>query len=111
MPVPVDELVELEAFGEISTTEEAGASWIKIKGLKLPAACAPASTDGLLCPTARDGYPSRLYLADHIQSPTPRSWNGNIHVLGTNWYAVSWKVSPDGKRLAQLLADHLDAFR
>lgn len=111
MPLPEEQLLELALLGEISVAEEGGTSWVLIQGLQLPSACTPDRTDGLLCPTTRDGYPSRLYFADQIRGPQGRNWNGNIHVLGRNWYAISWRVPPEGKRLIQILSEHLDALR
>jgi hypothetical protein len=53
---------ELKRYcGKVSALPEGGITFFYLEGLRLPAGCDPAVCDALLCPVARDGYPSRLY--------------------------------------------------
>ncbi len=94
----------------LSYAQEGGYSFILIEGLQLPDGCKPQVVDALLCPTARDGYESRLFLSTQISGCPARNWNGNIRALERNWYAISWRV-PTGLRLSEILLVHLKAFR
>lgn len=90
---------------------EAGVRYFLIPGLRLPDGCTPDRAAALLCPTARDGYPSRLFLEKRVSCRTARNWNvSNVRILERNWFAVSWRVNPN-LRLAQMVAAHLEAFR
>lgn len=90
---------------------EAGVRYFLIPGLRLPAGCSPDRADALLCPTPRDGYPSRLFFAEAVACSTPRNWNAsNVRIMERNWFAISWKVNPN-LRLAQMVAAHLTAFQ
>lgn len=111
MEYPPDQLAELKELGEVELADESGIVWVRIKGLKLPTGCAPSVADVLLCPTQFQGYESRLFFSQQIEFRQGRSWNGSVHVLGANWVAFSWRVTSAGKRLAQLLAEHLAALR
>jgi hypothetical protein len=94
----------------LSHAQEGGYNFILIEKFKLPEGCQPAAADLLLCPTPRDGYLSRLFFSSKIMGCPSRNWNGNIRVLGKNWFAISWKV-PAGLRLAEILLVHLKALR
>lgn len=94
----------------LSKAEEGGYSFILIEGLVLPTNCIPSKVDALLCPSPREGYQSRLFLDTKINGcPPSRNWNGNIRVLGRNWYAISWQTLPN-LTLSQMLLTHLKAF-
>lgn len=91
-----DELVELQRrYPGSKCCEEGGTSFYFIPDLPLPPGCTPASTDALLCPTARDGYPSRLYFAERVQSPAALNWNMQPRVFEQTWHAFSWSNVPD----------------
>jgi hypothetical protein len=113
MSIGDDELRELaRQYPEMAEGMESGVTYYFIPGLRLPDGCTPDHMDALLCPTGRDGYPSRLFLEQSVTCPTARNWNAsNVRILERNWFAVSWMVKAPGLRLAQLLAAHLEAFR
>ena len=108
-----DELRELlRQYPELAEGTEAGVTYYLIPGLRLPKGCTPDRVDALLCPTSRDGYPSRLFLEKIVTSRTSHNWNAsNVRILERNWFAVSWMLKTPNLRLAQLLAAHLEAFR
>jgi len=112
MEFPQDQIEELRSlYPGVSKCDEGGATFFLIPQLAMPDGCDPPSADALLSPTPRgDGYPSRLYLASQIATPTQRNWNGNIRILERNWHACSWKVNVT-LRLVQQVAAHLKAFR
>lgn len=106
---PFDELLQLSP--ELQQAVEAGVTYYLLPNLAMPPGATPARVDALLCPTARDGYESRLYLAERVSGGKHTlNWNGQIRVLERNWYAVSWRT-PAGLRPAQMVAIHLEAFR
>lgn len=111
MDFPQDQFAEMKSlFGDIMRSEEAGVTYMLVSKLKLPESCKPAEVDALLCPQGRDGYPSRLYFAQQIQSPRALNWNGNIRILEQNWFAFSWKIEPN-LRLAQMIAAFLRVLK
>jgi hypothetical protein len=109
---PTDQIEELKGlFGNVSAAEEGGMTYFFIPSLGLPSGCTPPTVDALLCPTNRDGYNSRLFYAERIQSPIQRNWNANgIRILERNWHAFSWQV-PEKLRLAQMIGVHLKGLR
>jgi hypothetical protein len=108
-----DQVSELKLLcGSVDAFEDGGVTYLVLGGLALPPGCTPPSTDALLCSTPRDGYPSRLFFADRVQSPHERNWNFNGRIGERNWHAFSWKVNDArAMRLAQLVRVHLDGFR
>jgi|SRR5215213_572825 len=112
MSFPDDQIQELKAmFGSVGQGVEAGVTYFLLPGLTLPEGCTPSSTDALLCPTPRDGYNSRLFFADRIQSRHSLNWNAvGVRILEHNWNAFSWQVNRPGLRLAQLVSAHLGAL-
>jgi hypothetical protein len=107
-----DEVQELAGLHPgVRRSTEAGITYFLIPNLELPPGHTPATTDALLCPTARDGYESRLFLATMLSGGRGTNWNATqVRILERNWFAVSWKVRA-GLRLAQMVRAHLDAFR
>jgi hypothetical protein len=94
----LDELVELVClFPGAKRCEEGGAVFYYIPILPLPIGCIPAQTEALLCPTPRDGYPSRLYFAQQVQGPVKLNWNTTCRILERTWYAFSWSGVPGGQ--------------
>jgi hypothetical protein len=86
--------------------EEGGITFFLILGLELPDGCNPNKTDALLCPTKRDGYESRLYFSDKIQTKKTLNWNANgVRIFERNWHAFSWRTPPN-LRLCQMVAIH-----
>ena len=107
-----DEIDELKnAFAGLSMTSEGGTVFILVPSLILPTGCDPAIVDGLLCPSIRDGYPSRLFLSSRVNHRGPgQNWTGDQLILGRRWSAVSWKTQESKSRLSAILAGHLEAF-
>ncbi len=96
MSSPDEEVAELQrCYPGSKRCEEGGTTFYFIPNLPLPQGCSPASTAALLCPTERDGYPSRLYFAEHIQSPAALNWNMQPRALERNWHAFSWAAIPN----------------
>lgn len=107
-----DQLAELrELVPRVQRAVEGGVPFYLLPDLSLPLGCTPEKVDALLCPTPRDGYPSRLFFAQRIISPASRNWNGAARILERNWFAFSWKVEVPNLRLAQLVLAHLKALR
>ena len=109
--LPKDQLNKFRKyFPDSKVHEHAGAPYIFIPGLRLPAGCTPAFADALLCPVKVDYCPSRLYLDRLIEGNfKKRNWNGNVVILGRNWHAVSWDNQGETD-IVQLLLNHLNAF-
>lgn len=112
MSFPPDEIAEMKAaFAGLSTASEGGTEFILISSLKLPDGCDPAVVDALLCPSTRDGYPSRLYLSARVSHQGPgQNWSADQVILGRRWFAVSWRTQESAGRLLAILAGHLEAF-
>ena len=111
---PAGQIETLKAlFPNIEVAEEGGTRFILITGVMLPDGCEPREVEALLCPSERDGYPSRLFLS-HKVTHRGRGTNWNPHagamILGRLWWAVSWKTRP-GQTLSEMVLDHLGAFR
>jgi hypothetical protein len=111
MPYPKEQTDELKGYcKKVSLLPEAGVEFLYLEELRLPAGCNPAVCDALLCPVAKDGYPSRLYFAVQVSSQFARNWNGTVRIGEKNWSAFSWKVDLASPTLAQLLVAHLNGF-
>jgi len=109
---PDDQIAELKLLCDsVASCDEATVSYILLRNLALPEGCVPAKVDALLCTNEREGYPSRLFLAEQVQSPFARNWNFNGQICQRTWHAFSWKVPATTMRLAQLVRAHLDGFR
>lgn len=103
---------ELKAYcAKLSALSEAETTFFLLESLPLPQGCDPEKCDALLCPTAREGYPSRLYFSALVTSPYSRNWNvSNVRICERNWFAFSWKVELPNATLRQLLLAHLGGF-
>ena len=112
MDFPDDQIAELKAlFPGVARDDEGEQAFFLIPQLVLPDGCNPQQVDALLCPSARDGYPSRLFFAAQVASKRSRNWGKNeVRILERNWFAYSWKVK-ETLRLAQMVAAHLEALR
>src|SRR3569832_144830 len=108
MKLPHDQVVELKSiFSHAGYCEEGGSPFIYIPELILPDGCTPDRVEALLCPTARDGYPSRLFFSAIVSGKKQPSWNSkDVRIIERNWFAYSFRVR-EGLRLAQLVAAHL----
>jgi hypothetical protein len=107
----MDEVLELQQqFSGARQCEEGGTTFYFIPSLRMPSGCTPQQTDVLLCSTPRDGYPSRLYFAEHVQGPINQNWNGSsYYILGREWYAFSWS-DIQGLRLTELVLAYMRAL-
>jgi len=87
-----EQLEEVKAHlgPDVRELEESGYVYLYIPGLKMPPGCTPEITDALLCPQLHSGYPSRLFFKERIQTPKPVNWNGQVFVIGHQWYAFSY---------------------
>lgn len=104
----VRELTDM--FPGAEEASEGGVHYFLLPSLGMPEGREPSQVDALLCPTARDGYPSRLFLAQQVHGGRGSNWNASVRILERNWYALSWRVNPN-LRLVQMVAAHLEAFR
>ena len=113
MTFPADEIEELKLFNpSIGLAEEGGRAYIRIEGLRLPSGCQPDMVTALLCPSDHSGYTSRLFLSQQIDHKGQgKHWNAKgVVILGQQWWAVSWKITPANRRLLSKLQAHLGAF-
>lgn len=112
MNFPQDQINELKIlFGQVSSFNESGYTYFLLPDLPLPECCCPERVDVLLCPMQRDGYNSRLFFAEKIQSHKSQNWNVNsIRIIERNWYAFSWKI-PNDLRLSTMIAMHLKGLQ
>lgn len=112
MGYPQEQIDELKRYcTKVSALTEGNIVFYYLGELRLPAGCNPAVCDALLCPAAKDGYPSRLFFSAQITGPYTRNWNVTGARIGEkNWWAFSWKVELSAPTLAQLLIAHLNGF-
>jgi hypothetical protein len=109
-----DQLDELKAtFPGVAIAEEGSLTYVLFEELVLPTGCSPANTRALLCPSPRDGYPSRLFLSQKIDHKGQgQNWNAaGVVILGERWWAVSWNTHCADQRLVNMVGSHLQAFR
>jgi hypothetical protein len=105
-----DEVEELvRQYADVEAAEEGGITFYLLPNVAMKPGRTPARVDLLLCPVARDGYESRLFLSERVHGGPQQNWNGHIRILERNWVAVSWRT-PKGLRMAQMVAHHLGAF-
>lgn len=63
----------------------------------------------LMCPAARDGYATRLFLEDQISN---RGQNWKTHTIrGRSWWAFSWNDVPANLPWLEIFANHLRALQ
>lgn len=112
MEYPLEQIDELKPYcAKLGKVDEGGVTLFALEGLRLPTGCAPQSCDALLCPVARDGYPSRLYFSVQINGPYTRNWNvSNARIVERNWFAFSWRVDLAQPTLVKMLIGHLNGF-
>jgi hypothetical protein len=112
MDYPQEQVDELKRYCEkVKLLPEGGVDFLFLETLRLPSVCTPSSCDGLLCPVAREGYPSRLYFSTKVSCPYERNWNVSEARIGEkNWFAFSWKIALENPTLLQMLLEHLAGF-
>jgi hypothetical protein len=64
--------------------------------------------EALLCLTQHEGYLTRLFVSE--RPPKQLNWS-LITILGRPWHKWSWQGVSANQRPAQILAQHLKAFR
>jgi hypothetical protein len=101
-----DELAELGLLsGAVTEFREGEKRYLLLGRVTLPAGCGPSATEALLCPQERDGYQTRLFLAEPVSG---RGANWTVHrILDRNWHTWSWQGISANQRLAQILRGHL----
>ena len=113
MDYPQEQIAELKRYcSKVSALPEGNATYLYLEQLCLPDGCEPAKCDALLRPfLGSDNYPSQLYFSVQISSPYARNWNvSNVRICEKNWFAFSWKVTPESPTLARILVAHLSGF-
>lgn len=112
MEYPQEQIEALKGYcSKISALPEGGVTYLYLAGLRLPQGCQPDTCDALLCPAARDGYPSRLFFSQQITPPYPRNWNiSNLRIGEKNWWGFSWRVDLQNPTLQEMLVSHLSGF-
>ncbi len=102
-----DELEELQRlYPGAKELVEAGILYILIPALRLPNGDV---VEALLQPQAGNGYPTRLILPNEV-SGKGQNWKP-LRILERNWTSWSWNNVPETDRMAQILAQHLNALR
>jgi len=105
-----EQMGELKAIcADAREMSEAGQAYVYLPGLRLPEGSNPAEADGLLSLQGREGYPTRLFLSQQIVGKG-NNWN-SFRILDKTWFACSWNNVSSALRLAEILAEHLRAFR
>jgi hypothetical protein len=114
MSLDLRQVEELKGYySDLKLVEDGGVEFIFISPFPLPAGCSPTLVDALLCPSKRDGYPSRLFVSAKIEHKGPgQNWNPQTAAIiaGRQWWAVSWKTADNQTLLGMVLA-HLEAFK
>ena len=64
--------------------------------------------EGLLCLSTHEGYLTRLFLSEKPRKNL--NWS-LVNVLGKTWHKWSWQGVSANQSPAQILAQHLKAFR
>ena len=115
MPFDHGQVEELKrCYPEPKLLEDGGVDFILISPLHLPPGCNPGLVDGLLCPSPRDGYTSRLFVSAKVVHKGPgQNWSpqDGVVLVSRRWWAVSWKTNQDKLTLLGMVMAHLDAFK
>ncbi|HEX3718946.1 MAG TPA: hypothetical protein VH595_13335 [Verrucomicrobiae bacterium] len=114
MPLDPKQVEQLKGFYPcLSMLADGGVEFVLISPLMLPEGCSPASVDGLLCPTLRDNYSSRLFLSALVTHTGPgQNWNAaGVIIAGRKWWAVSWNTQAQNQTFLEMLLSHLRAFK
>lgn len=115
MSFPDDQIQELKAcFPNVAIGKEGDIEYLLLPQCQLPDGCEPPVLDALLCPTSRDGYPSRLFFAEKvIHKGKGQNWNPkkSVVILGREWWAISWKIAHGNERLLSKVIAHEEALK
>lgn len=113
MEYPSDQIEEIKQLCDsVLFAKEGEINYLLLNGLNLLEGSKPLKVDALFCPVPRDGYNSRLFFSEKIDSPdyNQLNWNVNgIRILERNWYGYSWKIIETDLRLVQSVINHLRA--
>jgi len=108
--VPAEQMEELKAICPgAQEMSEGGLTYVYLPALSLPEGSNPLRSDGLLCLQSRDNYPTRLFVSQQVIGKG-NNWN-TFRILDKTWHACSWNNVSSALRPAQILAEHLRAFR
>jgi hypothetical protein len=108
--LPPEQMEELKAIcPDAREMSEAGLGYVFLPGLRLPEGSNPAHVDGLLCLQQREGYPTRLFISQQVTGKG-NNWN-SFRIVDKTWLACSWNNVSSSLRPAEILAEHLRAFR
>lgn len=111
MEYPAEQIEELKAYcASLGSFREEERVFFRFEALSLPEGCSPSLLNAVLQPTEGNGYKSRLYYSEVVQTATPRNWNLQKRLNEENWHAFSWDFDPTGMTLAQILLEHLKAL-
>jgi hypothetical protein len=108
MPIAAAALEELKQICPgAQEMAEGQRSYLFLPSLKLP--CPPGALDGLLCPQEHTGYATRLFLSAIVPG-RGQNWTSHV-ILSRTWYTPSWRDVGAGQRPAEILAQHMRAYR
>ena len=112
MSYPLEQVEKLKPHCTgLAELTEGGVVYFFLENLRLPDGCDPPRCDALLCPSPKDGYPSRLYFATQVGCGFPRNWNAaNVRIGERIWTAFSWKLDGRPLTLEEILIAHLAGF-
>lgn len=102
-------LRELSPEAEIWT--EGGLQIAFLPGVQFIAKGVKVVRDLLLWPWEREGYQSRLFLSDRVESSEDRNWNAVFNIQGRAWHAISWQGVSNTLPWIEILGAHLRALR
>ena len=109
---PQDQIDELKGlYSGLSLIEDVGVQYFLMPNLVTPKSCVPDRVDALLCPSARDGYTSRLFFARQVAEPLPakleRQRRQDRRAELARIFMENRGVT---RRLAQMVSSHLSAL-
>lgn len=108
---PEEQVQALKAYSmALSYFEDGGHPFFRMDSIELPEGCSPASVNAVLQPREGDGYRSRVFFSQQVQSRYPRNWNTQKRMNEENWYAFSWNFDPSSMTLEQIFLEHLKGF-
>jgi hypothetical protein len=85
---------------------EAGVTYIHLPQLTLPDRCI---VEAILCLQAHSGYATRLFLSKIVEG---KGQNWTLHrIMDKVWHTPSWNHVTADLRPAEILAEHLRAYR
>ncbi len=95
--------------GKVVRRTEGTDKFIELPGLHFHGRGIEYEIDALLCLNQRDGYATKLYLAQQVPE-LGQPW-ANFYILGRNWFSWSWKDVPAHQSPIAILGGHLEAFQ